>query len=115
MRSLICGATILLALSACGSGGGDEQESQSSNSNAETTTITETTAECYFVPGNGSAVNVGPVESEEAAAELERSKSDYFIASCTGDVNVTIDNSTTTTTTTAETTTQIDSGNTEAP
>lgn len=113
MRISICGNTaltaFLLALSACG-GGSDDQ--QSSNSNSTSSVATETTAECYFVPGDESAVNVGPVESEEAE-QVARAKDEYFIASCTGDVSVTIDNSTTSTTTTAETTTNVDSGNVE--
>jgi ABC-type Fe3+-hydroxamate transport system substrate-binding protein len=100
-----------LLLAGCDSGGG-EDDTQSSASSYDTQTSTDT-ADCYFVvDSTGNYVEVGEVGAAEAEEEVRTLKEgSIFIASCTGDVNVTFDDDTTTTTT--DTNTNVDSNNPE--
>lgn len=95
-----------MSLVGCGSGGGEDDknnadnESTTNSSSSTSSTSSSIDAECYFVPGaNGVFINVGAVGEELVEEVVARTKSDIFIASCTGDVDVTIDNSSTVTAT----------------
>lgn len=81
--------SLLFVLTSCG-GGSDSTESPDSQSTSSTSSQ-ETNAQCIFTPGQSGWVNLGEYTGEPAQEEEVSRLKEYFIASCTGDVSITVD------------------------
>jgi len=95
MKRLIA-LLIVALLCSCGGDGEDGTEDGVIPSNDNSVDSTSSEAECYYtIDSEGNAINVGEVspveeENESTEEELARRKMDWFIASCNGDININI-------------------------
>ncbi len=84
-------ASFLLVIAGCGGGSGKEDDTQT-NSNAYETSTTAESADCVWItaPGEESPVESGLATEENITKALQASragKGDFFIYTCSGDVD----------------------------
>jgi len=95
MKRLIA-LLIVALLCSCGGDGEDGTEDGVIPSNDNSVDSTSSEAECYYtIDSEGNAINVGevavaPAENEATERTLLALKMDWFIASCNGDININI-------------------------